>query len=478
MLDLAFRRSIVAALGEEYVDVDPQIRPSQRPDLGDFQANFAMGLAKRTGGNPRQLAQQIVAATDVSDLAEPLEVAGPGFINIRLRGEALADMLEAMDTAALGVRSSTDPHTVAIDLCGVNVAKQMHVGHLRSTIIGDALARVLERLGRRVHRENHLGDWGLPIAMVLHQLKTSGVDLDRLELDELDRAYRDAQLSRKADVEGLRLARELGAGPHRIAELEEQNDGAAEALEAAKAMLVKLQQGDPELRRDWQKLIDCTLRALDDALVLLNVELRPEHHRGESFYRDRLAGVVDAFVRAGRREGGARRARRAVRRSRSPDDHPQVRRRLPLRDHRSRRRSLPASSTLTLTGSSTSSTPGSAITSATSSTRPASSAGTASRTERESSSSTSPFGAVLGPDRKPLKTRSGENVTLEALLEEAVERGTARGGRAGAGPRRPDAWAAGRGAAADRPGGRASAPSSTPICRTISCATTCSTSTG
>src|SRR5256885_16394402 len=99
-----------------------------------------------------------------------------------------------MDKPALGIRADPDPHTVAIDMCGVNVAKQMHVGRLRATIIGEALARIFERLGRNVIRENHLGDWGLPIAMVLHHLRKDKVNLDALTLDDLDWAYRDAQL--------------------------------------------------------------------------------------------------------------------------------------------------------------------------------------------------------------------------------------------------------------------------------------------
>ena len=171
-LDRAFRRAIVTALGDEHAGLNPQVRPSQRADMGDFQANFAMGLAKKLGRKPRDVAAEDrrgarIWAISPSRRRSPV----PGFVNIRLRGAALAGMLEAMDTPALGVKPATDTHAVAIDLCGVNVSKQMHVGHLRSTIIGDALARIFERQGRTVHRENHLGDWGLPIAKVLHQLR-------------------------------------------------------------------------------------------------------------------------------------------------------------------------------------------------------------------------------------------------------------------------------------------------------------------
>ena len=181
-LESAFRAAIATALGPSHADADPAIRPSQNPAFGDFQANGALGLAKQVGEKPRDLAQRIAvaAATELGDLVEPLEVAGPGFINIRLRPPALARLLTAVDTPDLAVKPQPSAHAVVIDLCGVNVAKQMHVGHLRATIIGDALARVFERLGRTVHRENHLGDWGLPIAMVLHQLRAQRIDLDRL----------------------------------------------------------------------------------------------------------------------------------------------------------------------------------------------------------------------------------------------------------------------------------------------------------
>ena len=275
LLERALQAGIVAAMGESFRDADPVIKPSQNPQFGDFQANGAMALAKQAGLKPRDLAQKIIdgAATELKAIADNVEIAGPGFINIRLKGEAFASALHAMAEAprnTLGVEPDADTHNVVVDLCGVNVAKQMHVGHLRATIIGDALARVFERLGRNVFRQNHLGDWGLPIAMVLHQLRLNKVDLDRIEIADLDRAYREAQ----------------------------KHDDPA-SLEGAKQTLVKLQNGDPELLRDWHQLIDCTMRSVYQALEMLNVHLSEDSNRGESFYRDRLAGVVDAFVRSG-----------------------------------------------------------------------------------------------------------------------------------------------------------------------------------
>src|SRR5688572_19731392 len=133
LLDRALRSAIAASLGQEHADVDPAIRASQNPQFGDYQANVAMGLAKQLpgAGNPRQLAAKILAAAppELHEVADKLEVAGPGFINIRLKTEALGRFLQAMDTPQLGVQRETDTHPIAIDLCGVNVAKQMHVGH-------------------------------------------------------------------------------------------------------------------------------------------------------------------------------------------------------------------------------------------------------------------------------------------------------------------------------------------------------------
>jgi arginyl-tRNA synthetase len=396
LLERALRIGIAAALGENFRDADPVIKPSQNPEFGDFQANCAMALAKQSGIKPRDLAVKIVEGEgdELLAIADKPEVAGPGFINIRLKPAALASCLEAMDSAELGVQPQTDRHAVCIDLCGVNVAKQMHVGHLRSTIIGDALARVFERLGRIVHRENHLGDWGLPIAMVLHQLRAGNVNLDTLEIVDLDRAYREAQ---------------------------KKDDPAS--LESAKQTLVKLQNGDAELVRDWHKIIDCTMRAVYQTLDLLNVKIGPEHNRGESFYRDRLTGVVDAFMRAGlaKEDQGAivvpfpdRERPLLIRKSDggylySTTDLAAVRFRVQeldsdrviyVVDARQRDHFRDVFDAARMIG------------------------WTKLPDGVDAETRHIGFGSVLGPDRTPLKTRSGENVTLKSMLDEAIARGT------------------------------------------------------
>jgi arginyl-tRNA synthetase len=221
-----FRSAIAAAFPEVGPDVDPLISAAKQTQFGDFQSNVAMSLAKRVGKPPRDVAKAVVAACDIGDIAEKLSdasIAGPGFINIRLKGDALAKLLTGMDTPALGIEPASPPQTIVVDLMGVNLAKQMHVGHLRSPFIGDALARVFERQGHKVIRQNHVGDWGLPIAMVtarLMRLSDAGkIDL-KLTLDHLDTNYKAAQAECQRDIPtALPPPKSFGLGPKALAEL-------------------------------------------------------------------------------------------------------------------------------------------------------------------------------------------------------------------------------------------------------------------
>jgi len=436
LLTAALQRAIVVVLGEAYADADPVIRPAQDAKFGDFQANGAMALAKQAGTKPRELAERIVEAADLSAVAEPPEVAGPGFINIRLKRDALAAMLEAMDDDTLGVAPDADPHPVAIDLCGVNVAKQSHVGHLRSTVIGDCLARVFERRGRTVHRQNHLGDWGLPIAMVLYQLREQGADLDRMHIADLDAAYRDAQLTIRRDDSGLDRAKQFDAGAHRIIELQEQNAGAEEALNGAKQTLVKLQNSDPQVTADWHKLIEVTMRAVYESLDMLSVPLASEHERGESFYRAKLPDVVDAFVR----EGLAEEDEGAIV-VRFPDrERPLLIRKsdggflyatTDLAAIRYRVQELGADRVIYVVDARQRDHFRDVFDAA----RMIGWHSLPDGTEAELIHI--PFGSVLGKDKKPLKTRSGENITLRELLVQAIERGTKEVERRAADPDSP-----------------------------------------
>ena len=399
LIDTALREAIGAVLGAEYRHADPVVRVSQNPAFGDYQANGVMPLAKQVGMSPQELAAKIAeAATDrLRPIAEVPQVAGPGFINIRLKPKALTGMLTALDTSRLGITPDPDHHPIAIDLCGVNIAKQMHVGHLRSTIIGDAVARILERRGRTVYRENHLGDWGLTIAMVLHELRTTKANLDALELEDLDAAYRRAQ-----EMAG--------------------RDPDADA--GMKQTLIDLQQGDPGLLRDWQKIIEVTMRAVYDSFDLLNVRLGHEHNRPESFYRDRLAAVVEAFLEAGiaEEDAGAVIVRFEGR------DRPLIIRKsdggylystTDLAAIRYRVGELGASRVIYVVDARQRDH-----------FRDVFDAARRIGWDRLPDGQRAelvhiPFGAVLGPDRTPLRTRSGENITLATLLREAIERATA-----------------------------------------------------
>ncbi|MSR69448.1 MAG: arginine--tRNA ligase [Phycisphaerales bacterium] len=427
-IDAGFRTAIAAALSDyasvNSAPIDPLIKAAANPKFGDFQANFAMSLAKSLGKNPREVAQQVVDAAPPSlrDLCEPFEIAGPGFVNIRLRPESIANALTAMDSATLGVSNDNKTHTVAVDLCGVNVAKQMHVGHLRATIIGDTIARLFERLGWNVHRQNHLGDWGLPIAMTLAALRRAKVDIARVTLDDLNRAYRRAQAEGRDDEAGLAAAHATAVGPHRIAELEAQHEGAAAALADAHDTLRRLQSGDAAVVADWQKLIDVTMHEVYETAQLLGVDLKPEHNRGESFFRDRLTPTVDAFVAANLavRDAGALVVRFEGRER-------------PLLIQKSDGTSLYATTDLAAARYRIQDLGSELVVYCVDARQrdhfndvfdAVALIGWTKRADgREASLVHVPFGAVLGSDKRPLKTRSGENFTLKALLDEAIARG-------------------------------------------------------
>src|SRR5438067_3011937 len=188
-LDAAVRAAIRQAFGEE---ADPMLAPSQNEKFGDYQSNAAMGLAKAQKTNPRQVAEKIKAALNLGDMASEISIAGPGFINVRLSPIWLASLLQqAGPDPRLGIDSVTNPQTVVVDYSGPNIAKQMHVGHLRSTIIGDAISRVLEFRGDSVIRRNHVGDWGTQFGMLIAFLKHRGAGADE-HIEDLEGFYREA----------------------------------------------------------------------------------------------------------------------------------------------------------------------------------------------------------------------------------------------------------------------------------------------
>ena len=273
-IEARLRAAVAAAFGDEHADADPMVRPSGNPKFGDYQANLAMALGKAMGRKPRDVAQAVAENVDREGLFDGIEVAGPGFINLTLTSDALAERAAAMlHDERLGVAPADPPQTVVVDYSAPNVAKEMHVGHLRSTIIGDAIARVLSLQGHRVIRQNHIGDWGTQFGMLIEHLFDSGHDpVAAISPGELTKLYKEAK--RRFDAEPTFADR-------------------------ARERVVKLQAGDEKTRAAWAAMVGGSQRYFASVYERLGVLLTKDDVRGESFYNDRLAGVVDRLDRGG-----------------------------------------------------------------------------------------------------------------------------------------------------------------------------------
>ncbi|WP_448603374.1 arginine--tRNA ligase [Thermoleptolyngbya sp.] len=269
------RTALVAAFGPELADADPVLVPASNPKFGDYQANGAMGLAKRLGLAPRAIATQLLDHLDVSDLCDPPEVAGPGFINLRLKTEYLEAQLKAIQAdPRLGVAPVPNPKRVIVDYPSPNIAKEMHVGHLRPCVIGDALARILEFLGHDVLRLSHIGDWGTPFGMLIAYLRE---------------AYPDA-------LAGGELALGDLATFYRAAKKRFDEDTAFQ--EAARLAVVQLQAGDPETIQAWKIVCDLSNRTNRKIFDLMGLSPKIQE-RGESFYNPFLPDVIAELERLG-----------------------------------------------------------------------------------------------------------------------------------------------------------------------------------
>ncbi len=428
------RSAIAAAAPGAGADADPMISASKRADLGDFQSNAAMPLAKATGMKPRDLASRIVAVLDVHDLCEPVteaDIAGPGFINFRLRADALGLLLGRLDSPALGLPAPAEPRTIVVDLCGVNLAKQMHVGHLRATVIGDALARTFERLGERVIRQNHVGDWGLPIAMVVEKVRVEAaagrLSLERVTLDDLDRLYKLAQKECQGQSKALEIVAKYGLGPKIEAELSAEHEEALERLAAAKGTLVSLQRHEPDVYRIWERIYEVTMSACLSACRQLHTRITAEDSAGESSYGAELHEVVDDLTARGIAVASAG---ALVIRLDAPEDggiaEPCIIRKsdgaylYATTDLAAIRRRVQkfGADEVVYTVDARQSLHFRQVFAA------ARKAGYATKpgASRPSRLEHAAFGMVLGEDGRPLKTRSGENIKLQDLLDEAVAR--------------------------------------------------------
>jgi len=247
-------------------DCEPQVRQSAKVQFGDYQANGVMAVAKKLGMAPRQLAEQVLTHLDLNGIASKVEIAGPGFINIFLDPAFLAENVSsALKSERLGV-AQPQAQTVVVDYSAPNVAKEMHVGHLRSTIIGDAAVRTLEFLGHKVIRANHVGDWGTQFGMLIAYLeKQQQENAGEMALADLEGFYREAKKHYDED----------------------------EAFaERARSYVVKLQGGDEYFREMWRKLVDITMSQNQLTYNRLNVTLTRDDVMGESLYNPMLPGIV------------------------------------------------------------------------------------------------------------------------------------------------------------------------------------------
>ena len=381
---------------------DPVLRASDR---ADFQANGALPLGKEVGRPPRQVAEEVVAAASLDDICAEVEVSGPGFINLTLSDGFLAGQVGGSCRAdeRLGVEPAAHPETIVIDYSSPNVAKEMHVGHLRSTLIGDALARVLGFLGHDVLRENHIGDWGTPFGMLIEHL---------LDVDGAGRR---------------RVLQRAATSTSSTPQARRQFDSDPGFAERSRDRVVLLQSGDDETLRLWRIFVAECMRHADEVYELLGVLLTPEDVVGESFYNPLLPVVVSELDEIGPAGGGQRRPLRLPRglrepqRRAAPADRAQVRRWVRLPGDRPGERARPHRPDRGHDAWSTSSGPNSPCTSAWSSPSPPSPATCATRTRPSTSGSAS----SSATDGKKLASRSGGSERLIDLLTEGIDRAAA-----------------------------------------------------
>lgn len=272
VLSDAVVEAIVAECGNDYADADPVVRPSQH---ADYQANAALALAKRMGGPPREIAAKIAEHLSRHAACAACEVSGPGFLNITVDAEWLTRAVNEFATGKHhGVPQDSRPETIVIDYSSPNVAKEMHIGHLRSTVIGDSLRRINTALGHTVVGQNHMGDWGTPFGMLIEYLLKVGENeaKRRLVAGELTAFYQDARAEYSADEE---------------------------FAERARQRVVTLQGGDAESLRLWTILVDVSKQYFMQVYDKLGVLLSEDEFAAESFYNPMLAEVVEEFIAAG-----------------------------------------------------------------------------------------------------------------------------------------------------------------------------------
>ncbi len=430
-LKAVLTEAIVGVMGEEGREVDPLLAPSGDDKFGDYQSNVAMSLAKKLRQKPRDLATALIDAMPpaMSAMCEAPEVAGPGFINLKLKDDWLAGQLEAIPAAEgddrIGIAATQEPQTIVVDYSGPNIAKEMHIGHIRSTIIGDTFARVLAFEGHRVIRQNHIGDWGTQFGMLCALLKEKMPDAidkpEQVHLSDLEAFYREAKTRDDADPD---------------------------FHERARREVVALHNGEPETLKAWQYIVDESRAHYMALYDRLGVSMTREDERGESFYAERLAPMVEdlakSFAPGQQSNGQEGQPRIRVEESdgalcifhedaqgepifKNPKGDP-----LPMIIRKSDGAFLYDTTDLAAAKFRIEEISADRIIYVTDARQmqhfemlftAVRAAGWTHRDKgREVQLEHATFGSILGEDRKPFKTRSGENIKLADLLDEAVAR--------------------------------------------------------
>jgi arginyl-tRNA synthetase len=375
------------------------VRQSAKVQFGDYQANGMMGAAKALKMNPREFAQAALDKLDLSDIADKVEIAGPGFINIFLKNDWLSnELVQLRNSERLDVNEVTSPETVVVDYSAPNLAKEMHVGHLRSTVIGDAVVRTMEFLGHNVVRQNHVGDWGTQFGMLLaymERLRAENTEISMV-LSDLETFYRAAKTCFDDDEAFATRAREL---------------------------VVALQSGDAECLKLWDEFIEISLHHCEETYAMLGVSLERQHVMPESAYNDDLQNVVNELTEQGllKESNGAQCVFMEEFANKDGEITPVIVQKTgggflyattDLAAARFRQHTLNADRVLYFVDARQSLHFQQIFTLSRK----------AGFVKPETKLEHMPFGTVMGSDGKPFKTRSGGVAKLSALLEEAQER--------------------------------------------------------
>jgi arginyl-tRNA synthetase len=398
-LESLLQQALARVAGREHEHTDPLLRRAKNTLTTDYQANIALSLGKLLSREPMELAQALASVLATSPLLESVDVSAPGFINLRLNSHYLeAAAATALADARLGVPLTSTPQRTILDYSGPNVAKEMHVGHLRSTVIGDALARVLAFAGHDVVRQNHLGDWGTQFGMLVEHM----IESERSAVTDF---------------------KELGA-LYRESKQRYDNDG--EFAQRARARVVALQSGDEQTTIIWESLVNCSRAHMRELYTRLGVTLDDSDIKGESFYNDRLDDTIEQLQQAGVASTSEGALVVFSQHRQNKDGTP-----TPLLVRKSDGGYLYGTTDLAALRHRLSDLKGERLIYVVDARQSQhfelvfEAAERANWLPANTSAVHVQFGSVLGDDGRPLKTRAGDNVPLEDLLDEAVVRARA-----------------------------------------------------